>query len=350
MKKQNSVLMIACSVQGYGLMEKLKTYMTDNEMYADTDIICKVRCDALSEISETESIADITGKYFDRVTAIIYIAAVGIAVRSIAPYINHKSEDPAVIVIDVSGKFCIPILSGHAGGANELSYKLAQAIGAQAVITTATDVCDIFAVDEYARKNNLIISDWSLAKKISAELLNEEKSTYKIEVSDRKLTSCDKKTLYLIPRDIVVGIGCRRGTDASKIRNAVMACLEENNIDCRAVCEFSSISLKKSEQGIIEVSNELKVPFITYDKEKLCELEGNFSVSDFVKNIAGVDCVCERSAVMGAGGKYESLICNKQIYEDVTVALARREIDIEDEGIICDWNRSGGCRENDDRS
>lgn len=349
MKQKKSVLMITCSVQGYKLMEKLKAHMIDSGMCDNTDILCKVKCNALSEVSETESVSEITGEYFGRVDVIIYITAMGIAVRSIAPYINHKSEDPAVIVIDVSGKFCIPVLSGHAGGANELSEKLAVFLEAQSVITTATDVCGVFAVDEYARKNNLIISDWRLAGKISAELLNEDKRTYKIEISDKILTDCDEKTLYLIPRDIVVGIGCRRGTSADKIRKAIMKCLEENNIDSRAVCEISSIDLKKNEQGIIEAGNELKVPFLTYDKECLCDLEGEFSESNFVKSIVGVDCVCERSAVMGAGGQYEALICNKQIYGDVTVALARREIDIEDEGIICDWNRSGECRKNDDR-
>lgn len=337
------ILMLTCSKKGYELMNRLKKYIIDTGICKADDIICKVKCAALDEISDSASVEELTGRYFDNVSAIIFIAATGIAVRSIAPYIGHKSYDPAVIVIDVAANYCIPILSGHAGGANELAEKLSLGINAEAVITTATDVCGAFAVDEFARKNNLVVTDWTIAKKISAELINGEKTSYSVEISDRA-SRTDEKILKLIPRDIVVGIGCRRETASDKIRDAVYKCLSENDIDVRAVCSVSSIDLKKNEEGIIALSDELNIPFITYSETELKTLSGEYSASDFVRNVTGIDCVCERSAVMCAGGDRDSLVCNKTVYDGVTVALARREINIEDEEIICSWNRSGSSR------
>ena len=88
----------------------------------------------------------------------------------------------------------------------------------------------------------------------------------------------------------------------------------------------------------------MNIPFITYSETELKTLSGEYSESDFVRNVTGIDCVCERSAVMCAGGDRDSLVCNKTVYDGVTVALARREINIEDEEIICSWNRSGSSR------
>lgn len=358
------VLMLACSESGYALMQRLKKQWETSEYHADAEIICKVKCSALSELSEEDSLEKVVGKYFDKVNAIIFFAATGIAVRCIAPYIGHKSVDPAVIAVDGTGHYCIPLLSGHAGGANELARQLADCIGAQAVITTATDCENRFAVDEFARKNGLVVTDWQLAKEISAAVLNGRQIRFiseyaiagrkpdELTVAERKngfdeeacmdgeekqaapgiIISCRRqpalkhKALQLVPRCIVVGIGCRRDTAYDKINQAVTDCLEKYCLHDRAVCAVTSIDLKQNETGILRFCELRGVPFVTYSADELLRINGDYSRSAFVEQVTGVDCVCERSAVLYAKGKADSLICRKTVYDGVTVALALRAV------------------------
>lgn len=361
------ILMLACSERGYALMQRLREQWAALEYGVDVEIICKVKCNALPALSEADSLEHIVGAYFDRVSAIIFFAAAGIAVRCIAPHIGHKSMDPAVIVLDGTGHYCIPLLSGHAGGANELARQIAACIGAQAVITTATDCENKFAVDEFARKNGLAVTDWKLAKEISAEILNGKQislvSEYEIvgnkpeeldvlqtkEDCDTEEWKCKKygeydpevpgiiischrrqtlkyKMLQLVPRCVVVGIGCRRDTDFDKINHAVMDCLEKYGLHDQSISAVTSVDLKQNEPGILRFCEMQNVPFVTYRADELRDVQGNYSGSDFVEQIAGVDCVCERSAVLYAQGKEDGLICRKTVYDGVTVALALREI------------------------
>ena len=111
---------------------------------------------------------------FQSMDALLFIGACGIAVRSIAPYLQGKDKDPAVVVLDERGIFAISLLSGHLGGANELTAVLANLTGAIPVITTATDINGRFAVDVFAKKQNLWISDLKAAKAVSAAVLDEE--------------------------------------------------------------------------------------------------------------------------------------------------------------------------------
>ena len=110
---------------------------------------------------------------------LVFICACGIAVRTIAPFVKNKKEDFAVVVCDEDGKFAISLLSGHLGGANELAENVAEILGGQAVITTATDVNGITAIDNYAKENNLEIDSMKMAKEVSAQLLNGEKVAFK---------------------------------------------------------------------------------------------------------------------------------------------------------------------------
>ena len=110
-------------------------------------------------------------EWIPRLDGIIFFSATGIAVRTIAPFVVSKKTDPAVVVIDEQGSYAISLLSGHLGGANELTEFAAESIGAQPVITTGTDVNHTFAVDVFARKNNLVISDMGLAKEMAALLI-----------------------------------------------------------------------------------------------------------------------------------------------------------------------------------
>ena len=340
--------MAACSKRAYDLMQDLKQKWKKEE--ANLEIVENVKCSSLPEISEKNSLSECVGEWFGKVDAMVFFCAAGIAVRTIAPYISHKSKDPAVIVNDETGKFAISLLSGHAGGANELTEKISQMIGAVSVITTATDREKKFAVDDFARKNDLEISDWNMAKKISVEILDEKKVgivselplegnlpkelfVYKrdsLETQKNFVILISKKEqqknfagrcLQLVPKNVIVGIGCRKGTSKEKIEKAVHQCLKEENILYDAVKAAATIDLKKNEAGLLAFCREKNWDFLYYSSVQLKEVKGDFSESAFVKQVTGVDNVCERSAV-AAGG---TLICKKKIYDGVTVALAEQK-------------------------
>ena len=116
--------------------------------------------------------------------ALIFVGACGIAVRSIAPYVRDKFQDPAVVCVDEAGQFVIPLLSGHVGGANRLAEMVASGIGAVPVVTTATDVEKKFAVDVFAKDHGFVITDRKLAKEISADILAGEPVGVFSQISD----------------------------------------------------------------------------------------------------------------------------------------------------------------------
>ncbi|HCT64784.1 MAG TPA: cobalamin biosynthesis protein CbiG [Lachnospiraceae bacterium] len=279
---------------------------------------------------------------FEKKQCMVFVGAAGIAVRSIAPYIKDKLTDPAVIVIDEKGEFVIPILGGHVGGGNAIGKEISQAISAKAVITTATDVNNVFAVDVFAVRNNLIIKEREIAKKISAELLNGRKIGYysdieikgnipqnlaKMENADLGFNisivkkNCFKETLHLVPKQVVLGIGCKKGTAEKDIEQAVFKAFEEYNIDILAVAEVATIDIKKNEKGLIDFCKKMNLKLRCFSAEELKKAEGCFTSSDFVKKTTGVDNVCERAAVFVCGGE---LIIKKTKGEGVTVAAALR--------------------------
>ncbi|WP_419078827.1 cobalt-precorrin 5A hydrolase [Phascolarctobacterium faecium] len=183
------------------------------------------------------------GACFSSMDALVFVGACGIAVREIAPYVQSKKTDPAVLCIDERGQFVIPLLSGHIGGANALAVRLAERLDATAVVTTATDVHGRFAVDAWAARQGCALSDMGLAKAVAAEILERdvplcsqfpitgalpegtcagESGALGIFIGWR-VRSPFTRTLRLIPRVLHVGIGCRRGTAAEAVEAAVEA-------------------------------------------------------------------------------------------------------------------------------
>lgn len=279
---------------------------------------------------------------FPKNDALIFVGACGIAVRAIAPHIRSKLLDPAVVVLDERGKFAIPILSGHIGGANALAEKVAVITGGTSVITTATDINNKFAVDVFASKNNLYIDDMEIAKLISTEILKGKKigiySDFPYKNPPEELTEDSeigicishnaqkkpfKTTLNLIPKNIVVGIGCKKGI--TDVRLAAESFLAAYEISPRAVCMIASIDVKRDEAAILRLADSWEVPFKTYSAEQLMAQSGDFAVSEFVRKTVGADNVCERS-VAAAGAK---LIVKKTVKNGVTLALGRRDTELD---------------------
>lgn len=351
------LLMISCSKNAYALAEKLERLLIKEPDY---EIISGVKCEALPNISMSESIGEFVEKWFCRVDAILFFSATGIAVRCIAPCLTHKSRDPGVMVMDEQGKYCISLLSGHIGGANFLTEKIARLMGAVPIITTATDVENKFAVDEFAREHNLTIENWGLAKKVSVAILEEKpvgflsfrsrsresfpflddleealikrakgmvepEAEINISFDYKKEASHTTNCLCLIPKVLILGIGCKKDVSFEQIQQAVKLCFEENRLYESAVYKVASIDLKKDEPGLNRFCEERNLLFITFSPEVLSKVEGEFEASAFVETVTGVDNVCERSAMAACTGKKGRLLIKKWVWQGVTLAVALDE-------------------------
>lgn len=283
----------------------------------------------------------------------IFVGAAGIAVRYIAPWVRDKYTDSAVLVMDEKGEYVIPLLSGHIGGGVEIAREIEKAVHASAVITTATDVREKFAVDVFARHNGLKITDRHLVTQISAALLEEETVGFYSELPagdslPSGLERCDsmaglagysygiavtqkkeerrENILVLEPLKtcgIVVGVGCRRGITKRQIETSLGKLLKEYGFRFEDIVKLSSIDLKKDEPGILEFAREYGIPFYTFPPSELRKVGGKMAGSRFVQEITGVDNVCERAARRCSMDG--SLLQPKRIVDGLTFALVTEQ-------------------------
>lgn len=283
---------------------------------------------------------------------VLFIGATGIAVREIAPFIQNKLTDSAVVVMDELGKYAIPILSGHYGRANRLAQILASKTNAIPVITTATDINKVYAIDEFAAANQMRIADKSRIKNVSKKFLDNTNVTLKysskgisftgqrpdniidstsdepdIIITDYALGS---SSLELIPKRIVLGIGCKKGKSFEELKNFVDKQCNETDL-MQHICAICSIDLKAEEYGLIKLSQYYHVPFITFSSDELKKIKGDFEESEFVKETTGIGNVCERAAIAGASETGSHLIKNKVSENGMTLAMAKKD------GIIIRW-------------
>lgn len=282
-----------------------------------------------------------TQEAFAASDALIFVGAAGIAVRSVSPYVVSKASDPAVLVADEGGQFVIPILSGHLGGANELAAEAAALLHAVPVITTATDVSGVFAVDSWARRQGLVIVNPERIKWVSARLLAgetvrlrsaspirgqppkgvelTEDKEYDVLVSHK--TRGRESALRLVPPVCALGVGCRKGIQAEALEEAYDALLRKGSISPAAVQGVFSVDMKSAEPGLLRFCAHHRLPFQTFSARRLNQAPGTFSSSEFVRQVTGTDNVCERSAVCGCG-EGGTLIVKKNAGNGVTMALA----------------------------
>lgn len=276
-----------------------------------------------------------TAEQFPKREALIFIGAAGIAVRAIAPHLRHKAEDPAVLCVDELGGYVIPLLSGHLGGANALAQRLAALTGGEAVITTATDLNGLFAVDLWAKRQNMAVVNPERIKSVSAKLLRGERvridcpwpvageRPHLVEMGNPgDACVCCRRTdgnaLLLAPRIVTLGIGCRRGTTKEQLELSFARFCDERGLLPQAVAAAVSLDLKQDETGLLAFCRAHDWPLRFYSADKLKAVPGTFSASPFVERTTGVDNVCERAAAC-EGGK---LIEKKYAAEGVTFAAA----------------------------
>lgn len=313
--------------------------------------------------------------------ALLFIGACGIAVRAIASNLTDKLHDVPVLVMDEEGRYVIPILSGHVGGANELARELADLMDARPVITTATDVQKKFAVDLFAKRNHLEIMNKDGIAKVSAKALAGEQLTIAVraqniecyhpkfcEVREEDFTEAENQLLreasmhkqdqevcgvelplrlvpyvkdqqidivvsemqdnknaliWLRPRRYVVGMGCRKNKDTEELLAFYQETLEQAMVEPGEVYALASIDKKKDEPGLLAISERMRIPFFTYTAEELNRVGACVHSSEFVKAQVGVDNVCERAAFAGCGAN-GTLIYEKQAFDGMTIAIAER--------------------------
>lgn len=298
---------------------------------------------------------DLVSDNFPKYDGFVFISAVGIAVRALAPHLKDKTIDPAVVVVDDTGAFSISLLSGHIGGANDLAREVADAVGAMPVITTATDVSGKPAIDIFMKDLGLKIDDKAGLKRVSAGILRGEsacifadiklgrwgdraKVAYSVRplgqlekyrkvydhviviVSDQNIKT-EKGELILKPRRIFAGVGCQKGVTTDEVKQAVKALLASNGLHGHNLKGLASIDIKSEEAALFKAAEDFNVEVLLYPAEKLDEIAP--SKSQFVKEKVGAGGVCEPAAILASrGGK---LIATKTVYGRVTVALAEEE-------------------------
>ena len=284
-------------------------------------------------------------------SVLIFVMATGIVVRQIASLLEGKDRDPAVLVLDEEGTFVIPLLSGHLGGANTWAIQLASQVGAQAVITTATDVRGLVAPDEYARRYgwkveplnhlptvNRLLLDRGCLKLWTGYTLKPEEAWLKDE-HYQVLSDGDKEKanviisafpgqalkddlIYCVPPILSVGVGCRRGVSTEAVLEAITSTVEQLGASLKAVSGLFSIDLKSDEAGLIEAAKVLRVPFQTFPAVELQAVieKEQLSRSKFVNEKIGVDGVCEAASLLGT--QRGRLILPKFKGRGVTVAIS----------------------------
>ena len=279
----------------------------------------------------------------------IFISATGIAVRMINPFIKNKTKDPAIIVIDDMGKYAISLLSGHVGGANEIAEWIAVEIGAIPVITTASDGRGIDSVDVFAERNNYYIEDMNSVKEITSLMVNDKRIG--IYTEDEKIINYDNIKMItdfsnidltldgaiivtsmhdigeinipytiLRPKNINIGIGCRKGVYTEDLIGAIEASLMDKNISYNSIRAIGTVEVKKFEVGIIKAAEHFKCPLKIFNIDEIQQIEDMFQKSQFVKDTIGVFSVSEPCAYLLGG----ELITRKSRFNGVTISISKK--------------------------
>lgn len=356
---------ISFTENGKSLSECIAELLKEDEI----ETLLFTRCEACRKNKAASSVLFVentvgnwTKEQMQEKNTLLFIGACGIAVRAIAPFLTDKLHDAPVLVMDERGRYVIPVLSGHVGGANEFAGYIARKTGAEPVITSATDINKKFAVDLFAKRNSLFIENKDGIVQVSSKVLAGEAVTISIEPGheadgaesgkrngknsllsdicfvdyppeapvDVLITSKEDKSgaaLVLRPREYVIGLGCKRGKDIEELDAFITRKLDELGITAAQVYAAASISLKSGEQGIVRWCCRERIPFLTYTAEELRAVKGNFTGSSFVGEKTGVDNVCERAALKVCGDK-GILIAPKYAENGMTIAVAKREWEV----------------------
>ncbi len=346
---------ITLSADGVTTASRLAKYLDDRTVLVFTK---EKYAKNKEQIIDTD-ISSFFAKLMSDYTVICAIMASGIVVRAIAPFLKHKAEDPAILVMDTKGDFVISLLSGHLGGANDAARLVEERLGAKAIITTGTDVKGTMAVDLLAEKIDCLIADFKAAKDITARILHGEKigilnqdawpidkvdlptniqvlsleddlSAYQglIVISSQKKWSGANKNIpfvHLVPKKMVLGIGCRKNMSADKIIAKISQIFDQLGLHEKTIKALSTIELKKDEAGIEEACQHFKARKIIIPDAMVKMVESQFEGSDFVYQTTGLYAVSEPCGYIGSG--FGSCILEKKKLDGITLSLWQEKRD-----------------------
>jgi cobalt-precorrin 5A hydrolase len=347
------VAILAITKNGIKIASSIKQIFPSWEIFAPSKFQDGVVSATWYEDQTAVKIAELFGKF----DGLVCLFSLGAVIRLISPYLKDKKVDPAVLVIDDKANFVISALSGHLGGANELTEEIAKKLGATAVITTAADVNKTIAVDLLGKEFGWKIEDDSNVTRISALMVNEERigvyqdggeknwwsgdlprnvtvydSLEKLKQSNSKgyLIVSDKEfddeiiknAVVYRPQTLVVGIGLHGDTTKDKIIESLNSCLQRYKLSYKSIRKLVSLKKPIKIQGLVEVGNELEIPVEYFEREELAKVSIP-NPSDMVQAFEGIPSVSEAAALKASHGK---LVVEKQKFPpDLTIAIARIE-------------------------
>lgn len=352
-KKNIRIAIIAVTEKGKNTAEKIASELENVDVFF-----------------QKRGIKELTGELFNKYECIIFVSACGIAVRCISPFLKSKFEDPAVLVVDDNGNNVISLLSGHIGGANEITLKIADVLNANPVITTSTDTNKKGALDvivskiggyvENLRKSAKLVNSYLVDDKrvgiyfdsdyesekdslnlSGFELIDEKTEIDAIAKLDALVSVTDKLRCWideivdkidkhnlekanlsyikLVPRRIALGMGCRKNTETEKMIEEFSAFSALNNIHPAAIVKTGSLIIKKDEKCMIDLSKALCAEFNLFDVDEICTCDYMFDKSEFVKKNTGVYSVAQPSAYLLSG----NVISDKYKNNGTTFAFGR---------------------------
>ena len=352
-KKNIRIAIIAVTEKGKNTAEKIASELENVDVFF-----------------QKRGIKELTGELFNKYECIIFVSACGIAVRCISPFLKSKFEDPAVLVVDDNGNNVISLLSGHIGGANEITLKIADVLNANPVITTSTDTNKKGALDVIVSKIGGYVENLrESAKLVNSYLVDDKRvgiyfdSDYESEKDSLNLSGfelIDEKTeidaiakldalvsvtdklrcwvdeiiynikkdneekedliyIKLVPRRIALGMGCRKNTETEKMIEEFSIFSALNNIHPVAIVKTGSLIIKKDEKCMIDLSKVLCAEFNLFDVDEICTCDYMFDKSEFVKKNTGVYSVAQPSAYLLSG----NVISDKYKNNGTTFAFGR---------------------------
>lgn len=352
-KKNIRIAIIAVTEKGKNTAEKIASELENVDVFF-----------------QKRGIKELTGELFNKYECIIFVSACGIAVRCISPFLKSKFEDPAVLVVDDNGNNVISLLSGHIGGANEITLKIADVLEANPVITTSTDTNKKGALDVIVSKIGGYVENLrESAKLVNSYLVDDKRvgiyfdSDYESEKDSLNLSGfelIDEKTeidaivkldalvsvtdklrcwvdeiiynikkdneekedliyIKLVPRRIALGMGCRKNTETEKMIEEFSIFSALNNIHPAAIVKTGSLIIKKDEKCMIDLSKALCAEFNLFDVDEICTCDYMFDKSEFVKKNTGVYSVAQPSAYLLSG----NVISDKYKNNGTTFAFGR---------------------------
>ena len=251
------IALISLSDEGAHLVSGLARGFTRPDLFLHEGVSEGVNASRFS------SIVTLTREVFDKYDGLVYAAPCGAVVRALAPNVNDKHTDPAVVVVDVVGRFVISLLSGHEGGANALAIRVSNILGSEPVITTTKEAL----------------------------------------------------------KTVIVGIGCRRGTTSEAIIYAVKEALRQASAELAQVRLLASADVKADEEGLWMAADKLGIPLRLISSEEIRLSGRSFESSDLVESKVGLPAVAEPAAILA--GRRARLILPKIVCNGVTVAVAR---------------------------